>query len=51
MDVEHYIKGGMQAKGIVKQGPDVNIWAQEEANGEKERLQNEELHRLYRSPT
>ena len=25
-----YIKGGMQAKGIWKQGPEANIWAQEE---------------------
>ena len=24
-----YIKGGMQAKGICKQDPDVNIWTQE----------------------
>ena len=23
-----YIKGGMQAKGIWKQDPEVNIWAQ-----------------------
>ena len=24
-----YIKGGMQAKGIWKQDPEANIWAQE----------------------
>ena len=24
-----YIKGGMQAKGIRKQDPEANIWAQE----------------------
>jgi hypothetical protein len=24
-----YVKGGMQAKGIRKQDPDSNIWAQE----------------------
>ena len=24
-----YIKGGMQAKGILKQDPEVNIWVQE----------------------
>ena len=24
-----YIKGGMQAKGISKQDPEANIWAQE----------------------
>ena len=25
-----YIKGGIQAKGIYKQDPEANIWAQEE---------------------
>ena len=24
-----YIKGGLQAKGILKQDPEANIWAQE----------------------
>ena len=32
-----YIKGGMQAKGVWKQEPEANIWAQEgrEWRGEK----------------
>jgi hypothetical protein len=36
-------KGGIQAKGILKQDPEANIWAQEG-------LHHEELHSLYRSP-
>ena len=45
-----YIKGGIQAKGIRKQDPEANIWAQEGKNGEWRRLHNEELHSLYQSP-
>ena len=45
-----YIKGGTQAKSIRKQGPEANVWAQEDGNGEWRRLHNEELHSLYRSP-
>ena len=26
---QFYIKGGIQAKGILKQDPEANIWAQE----------------------
>ena len=44
-----YIKGGMQAKGIWKQDPEANIWAQMDENGEWRRFHNEELHSLYRS--
>ena len=44
----YYIKGGTEAKDILKQDPEANIWAQEE-NGEWRRLHNEELHSLYRS--
>jgi hypothetical protein len=44
-----YIKGGIQAKGIWKQDPEANIWAQE--NGEWRRLHIDELHSSYRSPT
>jgi hypothetical protein len=42
-----YIKRGMHAKGIWKQDPEANIWAQEglEWGG----LHNEELHILYHS--
>ena len=40
----------MQAKGILKQDPEANIWAQEGLNGVWRRLHNEELHSLYRSP-
>ena len=32
-----YIKGGMQAKGIWKQDPEANIWAQEEWEWEGEK--------------
>ena len=37
-----YIKGGSQAKGIWKQDPDVNIWAQEgwEGSGEGSTMRN-----------
>ena len=45
-----YIKGGMQAKGIWKQDPEANIWAQEGCNEEWRRLHNEEFHSLYRAP-
>ena len=40
----------MQAKGILKQDPEANIWAQEGSEWEWRRLHNEELHSLYRSP-
>ena len=29
IDLVSYIKGGIQAKGILKQDPEANIWAQE----------------------
>ena len=32
-----YIKGGMQAKGILKQGPEANIWAQVVYESEEEK--------------
>ena len=44
-----YIKGGMQAKSIWKQGSEANILIQKDANKEWKRLHNEELHSLYRS--
>ena len=47
--VHYYIwqkKGGIQAKGIWKQDPEANIWAQEKWK----KLHNEEFHSLYRSP-
>ena len=34
-----YIKGGIQAKGILKQDPEENIW-----------VHSEDLYSLYRSP-
>ena len=34
------IKGGTQAKGICKQDPVANIWAQKVSNGEWRRLHN-----------
>ena len=45
-----YIKGGTQAKGIWKQGPDANIGPKKDVYGEWRRLHNEELHSLYRTP-
>ena len=45
-----YIKGEMQAKGIGKQDPEANIWAQERREWKWTRLHNQELHSLYRSP-
>jgi hypothetical protein len=45
-----YIKGGMQAKGIWKQDPKANILAQKGWELGVIGLDNEELHRLYRSP-
>ena len=33
-----YIKGGMQAKGIWKQDPETNLWAQEEREWEVEKV-------------
>ena len=45
-----YIKEEMQAKGIWKQDPEANIWAQEGWEWGVERLHNEELHTFYRSP-
>jgi hypothetical protein len=40
----------MQAKGILKQDPEGNIWVPRDENGEWRRLHNEEFLRLYRSP-
>ena len=40
----------MQAKGILKLDPEVNIWPKRDANGKWRSLHNEELHSLYRSP-
>ena len=37
-------------RGIWKQDPEANIWAQEGCEGEWRRFHNEELHNLYRSP-
>ena len=45
-----YIKGRTQAKGIRKQHPEANIWAPEEWEWEMEKLHNEEIHSLHRSP-
>ena len=45
-----YIKGEMQAKGIWKQDPVVNIWPKWDKNGEWIWLNNEELYCLYRLP-
>ena len=45
-----YIKGGTQAKYILKQDPEASIWAKRDMNGEWKRLHNEELHSLSRSP-
>ena len=36
------IKGEMQVKGIWKQDPEANIWAQGDENGEWRKFQNEE---------
>ena len=40
----------MQTKGIWKQYPEANVWAQEEWEWGVESLHNEERHSLYRSP-
>ena len=45
-----YIKGGIQAKGILKQDPEANICSQEGCEWGWRRLHNEELHNLYSSP-
>jgi hypothetical protein len=39
----------MQTNDIWKQDPEVSIWAQEDANGERRRLNNEKLDSLYYS--
>ena len=44
------IKRGMQAKGIRKQDPEANIWAQEGWEWGRRRVHNEELHNFYLSP-
>ena len=45
-----YIKGGIQAKGIWKQDPKANIWAQEGWERREEKAPKEEIYRLYCSP-
>ena len=45
-----YIKGGIQAKGIWKQDPEVNIWVQERCEWGVEKASQWGLHSLYRSP-
>ena len=38
-----------QAKGILKQDPEANIWAQEGCKYGEDKAPHEELHNLYRS--
>ena len=45
-----YIKGGIQAKGIWKQNPEVNIWTQEGWEWGMEKTAQWGTYSFYRSP-